>query len=195
MTPKETEKYKKYIADVKRALAAEKRKFGAYHDGRGMRYYPPKAYIKLQDYKGGLTYLKWFYKNFPDDIGFPDFLFEWTFILFKTDNLKEAERKAFQTFCANTYLFDKFLNLPIVPIEKYEYSNMDIPEFTDTFEYSSNRSEFSDLGQWLAKYLASKKFIQLKIKFIDLKIRIKAEKDPETRSDLIRKAWQIEAEA
>lgn len=28
MTPKETEKYKKYISDVKRALAAEKRKFG-----------------------------------------------------------------------------------------------------------------------------------------------------------------------
>jgi hypothetical protein len=76
MTPKQIEKLKKKIADVKRILAAEKRKFGAYDDSRGLRYLPTGYFVKLGDYEGGLAYLKWFYKNFPFDGGFPEFLFD-----------------------------------------------------------------------------------------------------------------------
>jgi hypothetical protein len=195
MTPKEIEKYKKYIADVKRALSAEKRKFGAYNDSRGMRYYPPKAYTKLQDFKGGLTYLKWFNKNFPDDIGFPDFLFEWTLILFKSSQFADAEKKAFETYCSNTYLFDKYFGRPIIPIDKYEYSNIDCPSYTDSFEYSCKSTELSDFNEWLKLYLASEKFIKLSAKFIDLNKRIKKENDNETRIYLIKQARQLETEA
>lgn len=38
-----------------------------------------------------MKYLNWFNKNFPDDSGFPDFLFEWTLILYQKGKLKEAE--------------------------------------------------------------------------------------------------------
>src|SRR5699024_10525078 len=101
MTPKQAERLQKKISDIRRALAAEKRKFGAYDDSRGLRYLPTRYYMQLGDYRGGLTYLRWFSKNFPDDGGFPDFLFEWTVILFKSGRLKEAAQKAFETFCAN----------------------------------------------------------------------------------------------
>jgi hypothetical protein len=195
MTPKETDKYKKYIADVKRSLSAEKRKYGGYHDGRGMRYYPPKAYLKLQDFKGGLSYLKWFQKNFPDDSGFPDFLMEWTIILFMTGKLKDAEKKAFQTFCSNTYLFDKYFDRPIIRIDKYEFSNIDIAEYTKTFEYSSKQSELVDFSNWLTKYLLSENFIKLSSKFIDISKRIKKETDNESRGYLLRQLWQLEEEA
>jgi hypothetical protein len=50
-----------------------------------------KYYVQLGDYAGGLRYTRWFDKNFPDDIGYPDFLFEWTIILFRNAKLKEAE--------------------------------------------------------------------------------------------------------
>ena len=83
MTPKQIERVRSKIKQIRATFAAEKRKFGAYDDSRGLRYLPLEYYIKLQDYKGGLTYTRWFQKNFPDDIGFPDFLFEWTIILFK----------------------------------------------------------------------------------------------------------------
>ena len=115
MTPKQTERLRKRIMAIRRTLAAEKRKFGCYDDGRGLRYLPTKYYIQLADYKGGLTYTRWFQKNFPDDCGFPDFLFEWTILLFKTGKHKDAEEKAFQTFCSNTYLFDHFFGKPVVP--------------------------------------------------------------------------------
>ncbi len=195
MTPKEIEKYKKYISDVKRALAAEKRKFGFYHDGRGMRYYPPKAYIKLKDYKGGLSYFKWFAKNFPDDMGYPDFLLEWTFILFVTNNLRNAEQKAFETFCANTYLFDKFFDRPIIHIDKYEFSNIQNPSYAASIEYSYQQVDFKEFGEWLTHYLQSEKFKQLSSKFIELQKRIKYEKNSDLRSALINESWQLSDEA
>ncbi|MBK8875390.1 MAG: hypothetical protein IPN13_16320 [Bacteroidetes bacterium] len=54
---------------------------------QGIRYLAPELYIKIKDYEGGRKYLKWFDKNFPDDSGFPEFLFEATFILFKCGDL------------------------------------------------------------------------------------------------------------
>ncbi len=194
MTPKEIEKYKKYIADVKRALAAEKRKFGAIDDSRGMRYYPPKAYIKLQDYKGGLAYLKWFAKNFPDDIGFPDFLFEWVVILFKLNKLIDAEKKAIKTYCSNTYLFDKYFDKPIIPINKHEYSNIDCPSYTNSFEYSHKNIELNDFSQWLKQYLETDKFVNFSNKFIDICKRLKNESNYEARVLLIKEIRQLEKE-
>lgn len=191
MTHNETDKYKKYIADVKRALSAEKRKYGGYDDSRGMRYYPPKAYIKLQDYKGGLTYLKWFGKNFPDDSGFPDFLFEWTIILFKNGKLKEAEKKAFETYCSNTYLFYKFFDKPILRLDKYEYSNIDTPSYTDSLKYSFKQTELKDFSDWLKQYLETEKFKNLSFKFIEISKKLKTEKDYETRTYLFKQMRQL----
>ena len=109
MTPKQSQRLIKKIADIKRALAAEKRTFGGYDDSRGLRYLPTRYYLQLADYKGGLTYTRWFAKTFPDDIGFPDFLFEWAVLLFKSGKLEQAKVKIWQTFCANTYVLDKWL--------------------------------------------------------------------------------------
>lgn len=95
MTPKEIERIRLKIKKIRAALAAEKRKFGWYDDSRGMRYLPPQLFVKIQDYKGGLVYLRWFQKNFPDDIGFPDFLFEWTLILFKNGKTERCRRKSY----------------------------------------------------------------------------------------------------
>lgn len=76
MTAKQIEKLQNKIADIKQALATEKRKFGGYDDSRGLRYLPTKYFIQLGDFLGGQAYTTWFDKNFSDDVGFPDFLFE-----------------------------------------------------------------------------------------------------------------------
>ena len=73
MTPKQSQRLIKKIADIKRALAAQKRTFSGYDDSRGLRYLPTRYYLQLADYKGRLTYTRWFAKTFPDDIGFADF--------------------------------------------------------------------------------------------------------------------------
>ncbi|HJW17411.1 MAG TPA: hypothetical protein VJ499_09825, partial [Flavisolibacter sp.] len=72
MTDKQIEQVRKKIEKYKKALSADKKYWGGYyHDGSGIRYAIPGLFIKILDYKGGLKYLNWFDKNFPDDIGDP----------------------------------------------------------------------------------------------------------------------------
>jgi hypothetical protein len=66
MTPKQADRLRQQIAAIRRTLAAEK-KFGGYDDSRGLRYLPTRYYVQLTDFAGGLSYTRWFAKNFPDD--------------------------------------------------------------------------------------------------------------------------------
>lgn len=192
MTPKQIEKLRAKISKIKRTLAAEKRKIGCYDDSRGLRYLPTRYFIRLGDYKGGLTYLKWFNKNFPDDAGFPEFLFESTIILFKSNKIKEAEKKGFQTFCSNIYWFDKFFGRQIVPVDMWYSSNITIPAYTNDLEYSSGQPDLTDFSEWLAKLIATENFANRSKKYIDVYKRLKTETDEETRSYLVKQAFQLE---
>ena len=192
LTQKQIDKLKKNIADIKRSLAAEKRKFGCYDDGRGLRYQPPGLFIQLSDYSGGMTYLKWFNKNFPDDIGFPIFLFEWTIILFKCGKIKEAESMALQTYYSNTYLFDKYLNRPIVPLDKYESSNWETPLLASRLPYNCDDEELKDFTAWLAGFTASERFIEFKQKHTEVNTKLKNETDEETRHYQVMQNIQLE---
>jgi len=192
VTPKQLERLRTKISNIRRTLAAEKRKFGGYDDSRGLRYLPTKYFIQLQDYKGGLTYLRWFDKNFPDDSGFPDFLFEWTIILFKCGKTNDAEKKAFETFCRNTYLFDKFFDRHIIPVDKWEGSNLEVPGFTDYLDYSSGQSELTDFSEWLDNLTSTEDFKNRCDRYIDIHKRLKTEDDKETRLYLIMQARQLE---
>ncbi len=196
MTPKQEERLKGKIKKIKAALAADKRIWGGYHhDGQGLRYAPPQFYIQLNDFKGGLRYLNWFNKTFPDDSGYPDFLFEWTIILFKTGRLKEAEKKAFQTFIRNTYLFDKFLGKPITIIDKWEGSNLERAGYAmNYFKYSKHQENLLDFSAWLDNLLQTEKFKDLAVRYIEIKKRLKNEHDYETRSSLVNQSDQLENE-
>ncbi len=191
MTPKQEERIRTKIATIRKILAAEKRKFGGYDDSRGLRYMPPELFLKLHDYKGGLTYLRWFQKNFPDDIGFPDFLFEWTIILFKTGKMKDAEQKAIQTYFSNIYVFDKFFGRDIVPVDTYEGSYRDNPMFLEHFSYSAGHSELKDFSEWLIQFEQTDYFQDIKFKYIDIQKRLNTETDLEKRRYLIRQSDQL----
>lgn len=193
MTPKQQERIKNKIKKIKAALAADKKYWGGqYHDGRGLRYIPPQLYIELNDFTGGLRYFNWFNKNFPDDSCYPDFLFEWTIILFKTGRLKEAEKKAFETFCSNTYLFDIFFGRQVTKLKRYEGSNLETQEFADNqFCYSNKQDNLSDFSEWLDKFIKTEKFILLSNKFIDIQKRLETENDTETRHYLIQHERQL----
>jgi len=99
VTPKQVERIRNKIARIRKELAADKKSWGGYHhDGKGLRYLPPELYIKLKDYKGGLRYLRWFDRTFPDDSGYPIFLFEWTIILLRQAKSKKLIKKLWRHF-------------------------------------------------------------------------------------------------
>ncbi|HAG15217.1 MAG TPA: hypothetical protein DCG69_01655 [Bacteroidales bacterium] len=194
MTPKQIERIQTKIKKIRSALTEEKRIYGGFHDGRGLRYAPLELYIKIQDYKGGLNYTRWFDKNFPDDIGSPIFLFEWTIILFNNDKIKDAESKAIKTYFSNSYLFDKFFDRPRIPIDKYEYSNFDMLEFTNYLTYSKNQTELSVFRDWLSDFEKSKRFEKTKANFLEINKRLKKETNTETRGLLLQQLRLLEDE-
>lgn len=185
MTEKQQERIRLKIKKIKSELATDKKRWGGfYDDSRGLRYLSLEYYIKLKDYSGGKRYLNWFYKNFPDDCGFPEFLFECSIILFYSGKLKDAQRKLFETFTSNTYVIDNFLGNPITQIDKYEGSNMDGIEYLNYFNYSSADENFSEFTKWLTETYNSDLFKSAANEFIDLQRQLKAEHEYEKRIDL-----------
>lgn len=192
LTLKQAERLREQIAGVKRRLAAEKRRFGDYDDSGGYRYLPPKLYVQLGDYAGGLRYTRWFDKNFGDDIGYPDFLFEWTILLFKNGRLKEAERKAVQAYCCNTYLFDKFFGRPVVPRGMWEGSNLEMPYLAELLPYSRQQPELADFAAWLRQFECTEKFAAFAARFVRLGQQLKVADGYETRRALLDERRALE---
>lgn len=186
MTPKQEDRIRQKINSIRQTLAAERRKFGSYDNSRGLRYLPPNLFLKLGDYKGGLTYLRWFEKNFPDDGGFPPFLLEWTIILFKNGKLPEAEQKALKTYKANAYLFDAFFGHPIQRQPFQHWSNWEEPVMAEGLPYPSSQPGLTDFSEWLKSFTTSERFVQFKEQVLELKARLEVEEHPEKRRELIR---------
>jgi hypothetical protein len=187
MTPKQTEQIKQKIVKIKHALAADKKRWGGqYDDSSGLRYIIPGFYLQLQDWNGALKHFKWFEKNFPDDSCYPIFLFEWTVTLFKTGDLKGAEKKAFQTFFSNVYLFEKYSGKKLFLFEQNIGSNWQSAEIVHELPYSKDQPELLDYTNWLNQFLASEKFIKAAKEFRKMENQLMEEPVGETRLFLIK---------
>jgi hypothetical protein len=192
MTEKQIDKVKDKIAKYKRTLSADKRYWGGqYRDGQGIRYIIPEQYIKIKDYKGGLRYFNWFSKNFPDDSGYPIFLFEWTLTLFECGKLFDAEKKAQLTFFSNTYLFDKFFGRESLQLDKYEGSNWESESLVELFHYSSADKEFASFSEWLETVLQSRTFLDKANEFIELERQFKNEPVGKKRTEMVNRISTI----
>ena len=192
MTEKQQERIRLKIKKIKSELAADKKRWGGfYDDSRGLRYLPLEYYIKLKDYSGGKRYISWFYKNFPDDSGFPEFLFECSIILFYSGTLKDAQRKLFETFTSNTYVIDKFLGNEITQIDKYEGSNIDGMEYLNYFKYTSVDNDLSEFTEWIQQVIHSDLFRSAANELIDIQRELLNEHEYEKRRILLKKEYTL----
>ena len=191
MTPKQIEKIQNKIAKIKRALAADKRQWGCYDDSRGLRYLPPALYLKLQDYRGAMRYFNWFDKNFPDDAGYPIFLFEWLITLFKNGKHKEAEKMALKTFFADTYLLDNFLGKETLNLQITEHSNLENSALVENLNYEQNDEVLQDFTKWLSEFVLSEKFYLYAHEFLEIERRLKTEPVGITRSQLVSRRYSL----
>jgi len=194
MPTKKEERTKKKIASIRGKLLAEKRKFGCFDDSYGRRYMPPTLHIDIGDYKGGLTYMRWFEKNFPDDIGMPDFLFEWTMLLFYAGKEKLARTKALQTYFSNAYLIDLYFSMPIFEKKEYESSNLSGVEFLNYFDYRATDERFEDFSVWLDALIRTPAFKSKQKEFSEIQKRLLDEEDQETRVYLLKRKRQLLSE-
>ena len=192
MTPKQVERIQNKIKKIKLELARDKKHWGGFHhDGRGLRYLPPELYLKLNDYSGALRYFNWFAKNFPEDPGFPIFLFEWTITLFKKKKIKLTEKKVLETFYSNTYLIDVFLGNELLHFDKSESSNWEYSNVVENLEYSKNQDELKDFTKWLKDFTTTETFYEFTNRFIEIETELKNEPVGIKRVKLVNEKYQL----
>jgi hypothetical protein len=191
MTLKQIEKAKAQIVAIRKAIADEKKQWGGYHDGRGLRYAPPQYYVKLNDFKGAMTYFRWFHKNFEDDCCTPHFLFEWCITLFKNGKLKDAEKKAVETFMSNTYLIDKFLGKPFHAFDNLPDSKWHKEQLTRYAPYSAEQEALKDFADWLSQFVLSDRFKAITTAFIENELQLMTEPASAKRSALVDRKYRM----
>jgi len=175
MTPKQEERIRNKIAGIKKDLAADKRFWrGYYHDGSGLRYLPPALYIKLADYKGGMRYVRWFEKNFPDDAAHGFFLFEWAILLFKTGKTDECMKMIAETFKSNFFLIDTFLERELIVIEMTDHLEWQKSSLPTYFTYRHTDPALTDFGGWLMELVESPAYKAFVTKYLELEILYRA---------------------
>jgi hypothetical protein len=186
MTPNQKQELEEQIEDIKASIETEVQLLDGFNDECGQRFIPTQLYLQMEDYAAGLDYLRWYLKVVPGDLGAPDFLFEWTVILFMCGKIKEAERKAVETFFNNTYIFDKFFGRELIQIDMVESWELEKAEYLADFKYSSTQPKLAAFTQWLMEFEQSDKFQSISKRFIDALIRLKYEDDPEIREYLLK---------
>ena len=184
MTPIEKQQLEEQIEDIKASIETEVQLLGGFNDELSQVYIPTQHFLRMEDYKAGLDYIRWYLKVVPGDIGPPEFLFEWTVILFMNGTIKEAENKAVETFLNNTYIFDKFFGRELIQIDKNESWGFQKPEYLIDFKYSCTQSELAVFTNWLSEFEQSEKFKSIHKRLINALVQLKNEDDPEIREYL-----------
>jgi len=138
-----------------------------------------------------VNYLKWFYRNFPDDRGFPEFLIESTILLFKDGKLREAAGAAFRTFCSNPYWIGRFLDRPLVRLDIWHSSNLMQVEYTEVLNYTRDQPGLADFGDWLQELITTEDFASRSSRYVEIYRQLKSETDKESSRRLVQEAFQL----
>jgi hypothetical protein len=188
MTEKQIIRVKTKIANYKKALASDKRMWGGYyHDGRGIRYIIPEQYILIKDFKGGLAYMNWFQKNFPDDSCYPYFFLQWAIILFHCKNTDLFQQKICNALFDDTKLFQKWIDAP--PLQNGETHNYDA--LMERFEPLKADEFYLPFVFWVKKFIQSNTFIEKVNEVVALEQALITSKQGESLREILNKLFKL----
>jgi hypothetical protein len=192
MNEKQAERIRETIKVYRARLTGEKRRFGGYFDNGGIRYVIPELYLYLRDYKGALSYYRWFSREFPGDSGFPAFNLFCAFILYQNKKIREAIQLSYKTAFSNTYLVDLLCNKPVVELDKSE------SDITKELTYAKEIIEGCDslltkeFRRWLCNLSETEEFSSVMNKYISIQKLLKDNPEEPLWSQLIDEASRIQ---
>lgn len=192
MNEKEIERIKESIKVHRARLAGEKRRFGGYFDNGGIRYVIPVLYLKIKDYKGALSYYRWFHREFPNDSGFPTFNLYCAFILFQGKKMKEAVRLMYKTAFSNTYLIDLLCKKSPGEIDKSELSESETLNFAIEIAEECDELLTREFRAWICRLNETEEFKSHMKKYISIQKLLSDEPEGQLRSYLLNEASALE---
>ena len=192
MTPAQITRIQTKIIKLRKVLAAERARFGGYDDSAGWRYTILNLYFSIADYKGAANYLRWFFKNFPDDAGFPFFLVEACMTYFYNKKLDQARSMAFNAFMANPSIWELFFTGTVTEVEGIEpSSNWEGLELALQLPYRANQDQYVDFGSWLQDCLVEPKMQELIQIYFDLNLKLSNTPVGPLRTSLVEQLYGL----
>lgn len=192
MTSAQITRIQTRIINLRKILAAERARFGAHDDSAGRRYTILNLYFSIGDYKGAANYLRWFFKNFPDDAGFPFFWVEACMTYFYDKKLDQARSMAFNAFVANPYVWEVFFTGTVTEVEGIEpCSNWEGLELALQLPYRANQEQYVDFGSWLQDCLEEPKMQELIQTYFDLKFKLSNTPVGPLRTSLVEQLYGL----
>ncbi len=191
MTEKQIEKIKLSIKKHRNAITAEKRKFGGFDDSYGRRYYISDLYMRIADYKGAITYKRWFDKNFPDDIGGPLLSFNWAVAYYELGLITETKIYTIDTAFQNVYLHQLLLDKKVTPFDMYEHG-YDMLEFAQSLIKHCKKVMTQNYRDWLLLFIDLDEYKEPVNRIIQLNKLLKKENNRDKRIDLLNNIRNLE---
>ena len=192
MTSEQISLIKTKIIKLRKILATERARFGGYDDSAGRRYTILNLYVSIADYKGAAVYLRWFFKNFPDDSGFSFFWVEACITYFYNNKLDQARSMAFKAFVANPYTWEVFFTGTATEVPGIKpNSNWEGVELALQLPYRADQEQCAQFATWLQTCLAEPKMQDLIQTYFDLKLKLPITPVGTLRTSLVEQLYGL----
>jgi hypothetical protein len=192
MTEKQIDKIKISIRKHRAALSAEKRKFGGFDDSQGRRYFISDLYLWVSDYKGAITYKKWFDKNFPDDLGSPLLSLNWAIAFHGLGQINETKIYTIDTAFQNVYLLGLLLDRDVKLIDMYDPYGNEILERTKSWIKDCKKVVSKPYMDWLSVFVDSDEYNEHINKFVSLLKHLSVETNNDKQITILKRIRDLE---
>jgi len=183
--PETEKKLKSRISSYKSSLLKEKKKFGYVDDGAGKRYLLFSLYFVLNDLRETKDYIKWYAKEFSDDIGEPIQKLCWALSLRRMGNEKEAKKMLAETMLSNLYIIPKLLGHEI---DEYDIWHSSSDQNIGYFSYLPREVTASITEaeiQWLRQEYNSHELQHIRQRYVEIYHKLKFTKEIDERKRLL----------
>ncbi len=136
--------------------------------------------------------MRWFFKKFPDDSGFPFFWVEACMTYFYNKKVGQARSMAFNAFVANPYTWEVFFTGTATGVEGIKSSsNWEGLELALQLPYRANQEQYVDFSSWLQECLAEPNMQELIQTYFDLKLKLPITPFGTLRTSLVEQLYGL----
>ncbi|RLU03694.1 MAG: hypothetical protein D9N11_02905 [Ketobacter sp.] len=189
--PKTERGLRSRIASYREAMKREKRAIGFIDDGSGIRYVVYWLLLVLGDLKEARSYIAWYEKNFPDDMGEPIQKLCKSVLLHRMGKESKARHALADLMLSNLYLIPKLIGSDVQSLSVKLPSSFEDREYIEEIPARIIESITNDEVDWMRSNYDSMEFRRYRKRHIEIYEELAVTSSVEKRTPLVKEARRI----
>jgi hypothetical protein len=178
------------ITRIRSGLSSFKREYGFIDDGAGERYYLAYLYFLLDDNRRSSEYVRWFKREFPDDVGDPIQMLCMALMLHRMG--KDGSSMLGRTMCSNIYLIPFVLGERFERVDMWHGCSWDEPDYIEELPQRIIDAITDEDRQWLRLTYHSGKLQTALQRLVEINMELLTERPGERRTALVKERSDLE---